>query len=317
MMRPAPANLEVPMLKILLLSLSLASAPALAASSGNAKQLSHEAKETGAKTTLNFSWKGGGGGADDIRARVSTAEIEADKDVKRIVQLEDLHEAMAKAARKSAKGRKGVKLQAIPSKKGVELRVSGPRSETKPAMAAAQEAMERRREKWMANNQVFEIEPGMVSYDHAVVVADRADAVAPVAAALRKGTKSDREFVERALRFTQSIPYQKGRRGNDTGFQRPMALLARNKGDCDGKSALFLAIVRAELPKVPLAMVYVPGHALVGVGLPPKKGDRTFKAKGRTFVYAEPVGPAAYSFGQTAPPNKKAGKKGMVRVVPR
>ncbi len=308
------------MLKVLLLSLSfaLASAPAHAGrASDHAKQLSHNVNEAGDETTLRFSWRGGGGGEDGIRARVSTDEIAADKGVKRVVQLEDLHEAMARAARKSAQGRKGVRLEAAASKQGVELRVSGPRSETKPAMEAAKAAMERRREAWMANHQVFEIEPGVLSYDHALVVAARADAVAPVAAALREGTPSDRAFVERALRFTQSIPYQSSRRGGDTGFQRPLALLARNKGDCDGKSALFLALVRAELPGVPLAMVYVPGHALVGVGLPAGEGDQTFEAKGQTFVFAEPVGPAAYPLGRAAPQNKKAGKKGIVRVVPR
>ena len=56
-------------------------------------------------------------------------------------------------------------------------------------------------------------------------------------------------------------------------------------------------------------MIYVPEHALVGVGLPAEGDDRTFKADGLTYVYAEPVGPAAYPLGQTAPANKRAGKR--------
>ena len=177
-------------------------------------------------------------------------------------------------------------------------------------MAAAQEAMEKRQARWMVENEVFEFDKGMLSYDHARIAAARAKAVAPVAAALRKGTRSDREFVERTLRFTQSIPYQKGKRGQDSGFQRPLALLARNKGDCDGKSALFLALIRAELPNVPLAMVYVPGHALVGVGIKPQKGDRTFRMDGRTYVMAEPSAPVHSLSGrrpvQTAGPDAAA-----------
>ena len=124
-------------------------------------------------------------------------------------------------------------------------------------------------------------------------------------------------LVARALAFTQAIPYQKGRRGADAGFQHPLALVARNKGDCDGKSALFLALVRAELPALPLAMVYVPGHALVGVGLPPKPGDRTFQHRGTEYVYAEPVGPAAHPLGSPAKANRRAGKRGVIRLVPR
>ena len=301
---------------ILLLIAALAGAPALAGTP-NARQISHSADEGLRKTTLEFVWKGGGGGKDDLRAKVLTSEIEADKAIKRKIQLIDLHKAMAKAARKAAKAHPSVTLQAKPSAAGVQLQVEGPRSANRPALNDAKAAMERRQARWMSENQVFEIEPQQLSYDHARIAADRAAAVAPVAASLRKGTDSTRAFVSRALRFSQSIPYQKGRRGQDTGFQRPLALLARNKGDCDGKSALFLALLRAELPNTPLAMVYVPGHALVGVGIPQKRGDQTFRHKGKTYVLAEPVGPGAFPLGVTAAQNRRAGKKGTVRVVPR
>lgn len=283
----------------------------------NAKQISHSADEGIRKTTLTFVWKGGGGGKDDIRAKVLTSEIEADKEIKRKIQLLDLHKAMAKAARKSAKAWPDVKLTAEPSKQGVQLNVTGPRSQTKKALNEAKAAMERRQAGWMKEHEVFEIAENSLSYDHARIAARRSEAVAPVAAALRKGTDSQREFISRALRFSQSIPYQKGKRGQDSGFQRPLALLARNKGDCDGKSALFLSLLRAEMPNVPLAMVYVPGHALVGVGIQPKKGDQTFKMGGKTYVLAEPVGPGAFPLGRTAPENKRAAKKGIVRTVPK
>ena len=304
------------MLKILALALALATGPAWAGSN-NASQVSHRAEQQGDQTHLVFVWRGGGGGKDRIESDVSSAEVESDKAIKRKVQLTDLHESMAKAARKSARSYKGVTLKATASKRGVQLQVSGPRSKAKAAMAAAQDAMEKRQARWMVENEVFEFDKGMLSYDHARIAAARAKAVAPVAAALRKGTRSDREFVERTLRFTQSIPYQKGKRGQDSGFQRPLALLARNKGDCDGKSALFLALIRAELPNVPLAMVYVPGHALVGVGIKPQKGDRTFRVDGRIYVMAEPVGPGAFPLGETARSNRRAGRRGTVRTVPK
>lgn len=304
------------MLRTLLLLAVLSSGPAHAGAP-DARLLAHAADEGLRKTTLRFEWTGGGGGKDSIRARVLTSEIEADKAIKRMIPLTDLHAAMAQAARRSAGSHPRVRLQATPSAAGVQLQVEGPRADTQAAMADARAAMERRQARWMTENEVFEIEPGKLSYDHAQVAAARAGAVAPVAAALREGTDSPRAFVRRALRFTQSIPYQQGRGGQDTGFQRPMALLARNKGDCDGKSALFLALLRAELPRVPLAMVYVPGHALVGVGIPPKRGDQTFRHGRQTYVLAEPVGPGAFPLGVTARQNRRAGKTGTVRVVPR
>jgi hypothetical protein len=281
----------------------------------NAKQLGHTAEEGATDTTLTFAWRSPSGGKDTLSVVVSTAEVAADKAVKRKIQLQDLYVEMAKAARKSGKTRKKVQLTAKAGPGGVQLGAQGPAKAAKAAMAEAQTAMEQRRQEWLVENQVFEVKPGSLSHDHVAVVADRAAAVAPVAAALRAGTASDREFVARALAFSQAIPYQKNKRGTDTGFQRPMALLARNKGDCDGKSALFLSLVRAELPAVPLAMIYVPGHALTGVGLPPEEGDKSFTADGVTFIYAEPVGPLAAPLGQTAPANKRAGKSGTVRIV--
>jgi hypothetical protein len=304
------------MFRTLLLAAALAGAPAMAGTP-NAKQLSHSANEGVRKTTLSFAWKGGGGGKDDIRAKVLTSEIEADKDIKRKIQLLELHKAMAKAARKSAQAYPDVQLTATPSKQGVQLSATGPRSQNRKALNEAKAAMERRQASWMKEHEVFEIAPDSLSYDHARIAARRSEAVAPVAAALAEGTDSQREFVSRALRFSQSIPYQKGKRGQDSGFQRPLALLARNKGDCDGKSALFLSILRAEMPKVPLAMVYVPGHALVGVGIKPEKGDQTFRYQGKTYVLAEPVGPGAFPLGKAAPENKRAAKQGVIRVVPK
>jgi len=282
----------------------------------NARQLEHSADEGVEETVVTMAWKTADG-RDRISFSLSTAEVMADKSVKRKVQLEALYVAMAKAARRSALGHKKVELTARVSPGGVQLGAKGPPKAAKAAMADAQDAMAQAKVDWLAENRVFEAASGGLSYDHARIVAERASAVAPVGAALREGTSTDREFIERALRFTQSIPYQVGKKGRDTGFQRPLALVVRNKGDCDGKAVLFLAIVHAELPDLPLAMIYVPGHALVGVGLPAQGGDKAFDSAGQTYIYAEPVGPGVAPLGQTAPENKRAGKTGKVRPVPR
>ena len=306
-------------MRALALALALSAQTAWAGRSGNARQLHHAAVEANRNTDLTMEWRVPGQGRDTVTASLETAEINADKSVKRAVQLSDLYVVMAKAARRSAQGRERVKLTAKATRAGVQLRVTGApsRGAAKAALADAQAAMDAARLRWMQDHRVMEVVPGALSYDHARIVAERADAIAPLAAALRAGTSSKREFVARALAFTQAIPYQKGRRGADAGFQHPLALVARNKGDCDGKSALFLALVRAELPSLPLAMVYVPGHALVGVGLPPKPGDRTFQHRGTEYVYAEPVGPAAHPLGSPAKANRRAGKRGVIRPVPR
>jgi len=301
-------------MKVALLVAHLLAAPVALAD--NARQLEHSVESGPEEVALQMSWMAGGH-TDQVVFGLSAEEVAADTSVKRQVQLDDLYVALAKAARMSAKGRKNVEVTAKITPSGVQLGASGPPKAAKAAMEEARQAMVEARDAWMADNRVYEAHAGVLSYDHARIAAERSAALAPLAAALREGTSSDREFVERALRFSQAIPYQRGKKGRDTGFQHPLALLVRNKGDCDGKAALFLGIVHAELPELPLAMVYVPKHALVGVGLPAQDGDRAFESGGITYIYAEPVGPGAVPLGHTAPQNTRAAKIGQVRAVPR
>lgn len=298
----------------LLLCTWLALAPPSRAA--NALQVQHSLIQGDSETTLVVSWTLPGGREDSVTAALATAEMDADKAVKRQVHLPDLYRVMAQAATESAARWPQVALTVRPRSGGVELGVRGPPDGARAAMTGAQEAMDQARAGWLRDHQVFEIAPGQLSYDHAAIAAARAPAVAPLAAALRAGTDSDRAFVARALAFAQSFPYQRARRNTDAGLQRPLALLARNKGDCDGKSTLFLSLVRAELPHVPLAFVYVPDHALVGVGLPAQAGDQAFEYGGAVFIYAEPVGPGAIPLGEAAPASLGAAGGAMVRIVP-
>jgi hypothetical protein len=168
---------------------------------------------------------------------------------------------------------------------------------------------------WLADNDYTTLEGGGISFDHAKLVRQYTDDLRPLADALAAGTSSDRAFVERALSFVQSIPYESRRKkGKDPGYRRPLSVLGADKGDCDSKSVLFLGVVAARLPSVPLAVVYVPEHALTGVGLPKQPGDKTFKQGASTFLYAEPVGPAELPLGAKVPAGHKV-SKGEVRVV--
>ncbi|MCA9491032.1 MAG: hypothetical protein KC621_13980 [Myxococcales bacterium] len=172
-------------------------------------------------------------------------------------------------------------------------------------------------ETWLAEHRFWFIDDGVVSFDHAALVTDYASQLRPVSDALWQQAPDERAFVSLALSFVQTIPYEaRKRKGGDPGYRRPLALLSRNRGDCDSKSVLFLALVHGRLPDLPLAVVYVPEHALVGIGLDGERGDRTFRDDGVRYIYAEPVGPALHPLGETAPEDRKAAKKGVVRAVP-
>ena len=145
--------------------------------------------------------------------------------------------------------------------------------------------------------------------DHAREAAESAAALDALADALAVGLSADdpRAFATRALHFAQSIPYEKRKNSGDAGFRRPLSLLAKNKGDCDGKTVLFLGLMRARFPELPMAVVLVPEHAFAAVALPARGGERTLRHEGVEYVILEPVGPAQVDIGEPS----KAGRRGM------
>jgi hypothetical protein len=266
---------------------------------------------------FSYRWKDAAGDKLNVKFSLPTDAVEADRDEVTWLQRKEMNTAVAQDVRKWGKSQKGVKVKVNVENGGVRTQVSGDRSKAKAALKASEGVRDAAVDAWLSDNGFTRLGKN-ISFDHAGLAASYADELAPVAAALRADAPDDRVFVERALSFVQSIPYEaRKKKGGDPGYRRPLALLSRNRGDCDSKSVLFLAMVRAELPEVPLSVIYVPEHALTGVGLEAASTDRTFKADGVTFVYAEPVGPALHPLGEPADANKKAGKKGEVRIVPR
>jgi hypothetical protein len=110
-----------------------------------------------------------------------------------------------------------------------------------------------------------------------------------------------RKALNQLLGFFQSIPYSTLERRNssdEAGFAVPVALLSRNRGDCDTKSVGMAAMVHALAPDIPIIMVLTKDHALLGFAIEPARGDETLEFNGRTYVLAEPVGPALTRLGK-------------------
>jgi len=117
----------------------------------------------------------------------------------------------------------------------------------------------------------------------------------------------DRARVSLALAFFQQIPYAAlgdgDRRGGD--FLPGPALLAQNRGDCDSKAVALAAVLRTYAPWRKLAVVVMPGHAVLGIDLPALPGEQTVRTQGRQFVILEPAGPAMAPIGNVAPQTAK------------
>ena len=281
------------------------------------KQTKFDLVRGDAEFEYTYRWKDANGEKHKLAFDLPISVATSDRGEETYVVRQELAVFQAQAVRIYAKTLpKRVTLRAKADGPSLGLTAGGPKKEAKAALKEAEIVAEDARTRWMATQQVTQLKGGGLIHDHARLVGDYAGSLSNVATALSADAKGTRDYVSLALSFVQSIPYEaQKKKGGNPGYRRPLALLNRNKGDCDSKSVLFLSLVHAQYPNLDLAVIYVPGHALTGIALPAEKGDRSFKIDGTEFIYAEPVGPAMMALGETAPANKKAGKKGEVRMV--
>jgi len=291
-------------------------APMLA--SAGRPQRSHDRQETEDAWVFETTWKDAGGSTHTVSYQLPRDAIDDDRAERTFLRRRELNEHVVGAVRAFGRTKKAVKVTARIEDGGVRISVSAKdRKRAKQVLERAEAVRDEATDEWLAEHRFFRRDDGKISFDHARLVADYADRLTPVAEALTADTSGRREYVERALSFVQAVPYEaRKRKGGDPGYRRPLALLFRNRGDCDSKAVLFLGLVRAAYPDTELAVVYIPGHALTGVGLPARDGDETFTAGEVELLYAEPVGPGLHPLGQPAPENRKAGRKGDVHLVP-
>ena len=145
----------------------------------------------------------------------------------------------------------------------------------------------------------------VIKPDHQRMVKESLRGLQPVSDAFIELSKghAQRRLLELVLSFVQSIPYAQmqsndGLRG--AGYIPPGQLIANNRGDCDSKSALLIGILKNIFPDMPIALIFVPGHALVGVNVAAKSSDKTVTLNGTRFVLIEPTGPAQRPFGSVS-----------------
>ena len=76
------------------------------------------------------------------------------------------------------------------------------------------------------------------------------------------------------------------------GFLLPQELLVRNAADCDSKVVLLASLLRGLYPDLPLGLVLLPDHALLGVAMPSEAGEQTLRLSGHRLLLVEAAGPA-------------------------
>ena len=125
----------------------------------------------------------------------------------------------------------------------------------------------------------------------------------PDAVSVRQRVEALTSFVQNAIPYTYEVERELESRHHDgasrMGIRPPATALLRG-GDCDTKSLLLAALIRSVDPTVPLALIDVLdsdfprenldadiNHAIAGVAIQPKPGERTLTRGKITYVLIE------------------------------
>lgn len=125
--------------------------------------------------------------------------------------------------------------------------------------------------------------------------------------------KNIRKVTNYVLGFVQSIPYstlESRITSSGAGFNPPLKVLWENQGDCDSKMTLTVALLRALMPRIEMALIYIDEHAFIGINIPEGVGEVTIEHNKVTYLLADPTGPALLPLGTLAPESKLAINQG-------
>ncbi|WP_100643760.1 hypothetical protein [Alteromonas facilis] len=202
-----------------------------------------------------------------------------------------------------------------------------------PEKIAEYEEQMRAREKSAFNEYLYKnyyeqyqtrLNENAIKPDHTRYIQESTRALIPLSQALyeKLDQQSDaRNYINLLLGWLQSIPYSPLNdrvESNGSGFLPPITLLNQNKGDCDSKSVLAAAIIRAFLPNVPMRLIFLRNHALLGINLTLKGGDESIQIEGLHYILLEPTGPLTLPLGQAGDDTLQAINQGTytTQVIP-
>lgn len=233
-------------------------------------------------------------GGDSVGFELPIAAVASDLALSGEHPVDALVQARASAVRAWAVTRPDVRVDVEVAGGKLKYSVEGPPGQADRAIREAQRVSETARTAFLQAHG-YEDAGGLIRPAHARLVAQYAAAVAPVAVALGHPFEPPEAFAARALAWVQAIPYER-RAGEGDTYRRPLAVIDEDRGDCDSKAVLYLALVMSAFPQVDTALFYIPNHLYVGLDLP-GAGTRV-EMDGRSWLVAEPAGPGTFPLGR-------------------
>ena len=129
--------------------------------------------------------------------------------------------------------------------------------------------------------------------------------------------KNIRRVSNYVLGFIQSIPYsalESRLTSSGLGFNPPAKVLWENQGDCDSKMTLVASILRALMPRLKMALIYIDKHAFIGLAIESRANEVSISFKETNYLLADPTGPALFPIGQLPPESELAITQGQYTI---
>jgi Transglutaminase-like superfamily len=148
----------------------------------------------------------------------------------------------------------------------------------------------------------FRLDGKVIGIDYPLLVDWSGPAVDACAKALRwEGAGYDeRQYLGMFVAFVQEIRYELPpdvQAGRETlGYWVPTEVLVNGHGDCDSKAVTFCALYRGF--GIPMIVVVLPRHVLVGVAATPGPGQQFVRLGNRYYVLCEVAGPGKFYPGE-------------------
>lgn len=117
-----------------------------------------------------------------------------------------------------------------------------------------------------------------------------------------------RQISAYILSWIQTIPYseiESRAESNGAGFLPPIKVIANNKGDCDSKVTLMASLLKKMFSRLRVAIIYIPGHALIGLNVSHLSKDYKLEINGLDYTLSEPVGPGVLKFATISERSKR------------
>ncbi|WP_448546494.1 hypothetical protein [Thalassotalea fusca] len=284
----------------------------------NAQQLSFLKKETSEQVTFFYQWQ-------DIQQESRTFSFTLDKalifdkyrqfkEYKPNLAQQYVNRAIVKHIRKHPIPKVQLSVKSQAKQNQLQLR-SNDRTALSEAEEKIRQLEQRFTKKYLQQHyyHFFNTPAGEVAIkpDHVRIALDSSEDLKPLKSLVLESVtiKNIRKVTNYVLGFVQSIPYatlENRVTSSGAGFNPPLKLLWENKGDCDSKVTLTAALLRMLMPRIRIALIFIEGHALIGLGVPAVGDEFSISHDNHSFVLAEPTGPSLLPLGEIAGDSEQA-----------